>query len=244
MRTIPLVAAIVAAFISGSAGVGAAQAPADSMFAARPGPAAPVPGQDARALRPHRPAVVFRGNDGSHCRSFMITEVGVLYEPGSSPVGASSRLIGVVDYGWMKSVGARSAVGATLFGESGSDRNKGGVRLRYRRWLGSRLAFDAAPGVVLVSDSDYRTPGFIAQVGLNAGDLIGVMAEAEVARTIETTTVAWDPQGYGYVQAVHGGTSTAFRVGVKGGSYVGVVATVAAAALVAAVAASFSGSSW
>ncbi|MGE5178564.1 MAG: hypothetical protein ACM3PF_05655 [Bacteroidota bacterium] len=164
----------------------------------------------------YRP-VRFRGGDRSRCDWYFLTELGILYqfEPDVGR-GRGLKSIGVVDLGMMKNVSRRSAVGVSGFSETGADYDHQGLRLRYRRWLAGPLCAELSPGIVLNGDNSFDAPGFIGQATINAGDLVSLVAEGEVARYSYEATGS-TPQRHS--------TKTRFRVGVRGGSYVTVVTT-------------------
>ena len=196
----------------------------------------PFGGAEPRKYR----SLAFRGGDRSHCSSFLLTEAG-LFVPLTGELPDQS-LFGSVDLGAMKNVGRHAAVGASGFWESGSNHNRGGLRLRYRRWLGDRLSVELSPGVVLAGNDTYDAPGFIGQAGLNVGDLISVVVEGEHERYAVTP---WYWNGSYTVPGPTAHTSnTTLRVGVRGGSYLGAGTMFLAGIGIAVLAASFSGSSW
>jgi len=196
----------------------------------------PFGGSESRTYR----SLAFRGGDRSHCSSFLLTEVG-LFVPltGEAP---DQNLFGSVDLGAMKNVGRHAAVGASAFWESGSDHNRGGVRLRCRRWLGDRLSLEFSPGVVLAGNDTYDAPGFIGQAGLNVGDVISVVVEGEHER------YALTPWYWNGSSTVPGPTSrasnTTLRAGLRGGSYLGAGSMFLAGIAIVALASAFSGGSW
>jgi hypothetical protein len=196
----------------------------------------PVGRTESRKYR----SLAFRGGDRSHCSSFLLTEAG-LFVPltGQAP---DQNLFGSVDVGGMKNVGSRAAVGASGFWESGSDHNRGGVRLRYRRWRGDRLSVEFAPGVVLAGNDAYDAPGFIGQAALNVGDLMSVVVEGEHERY---TLTPWYWNGSSTVPGpTQHASNTTLRVGLRAGSYLGAGTMLLAGIGIAALAASFHGGYW
>jgi hypothetical protein len=192
--------------------------------------------------RPYH-SVCFRGRDRSRCGSFLITEAGVLSVlRGDLGDRREQKMLGFLEYGAMVNIGPSSAVGVTALGESGTNHNRVGFRARYRRWLGHGFSIDLAPGVIIWDFEDrftrYKSPGLIGMVALDAGGLLGIMVEGEVAR-IEWNQGVYDGTSYS-VQPQHL-TDFTLRAGVRGGSYVGVGATLLSAIALAALAASFDG---
>lgn len=183
----------------------------------------------------------FRGGDKSRCGSFLLTETAVWVALAGHE--SEQNLFGSGDLGAMANVGRHSAVGASAFWESGSNFNRGGVRLRYRRWLGPRTSIELSPGVVFDGNDTYDAPGFVGQVGLNAGDFISLVLEAEHDRYIVTPYTYDYTVGYVPGPAQHT-SGTTLRLGLRGGSYVGVGAGLLAGIGIAAIASSFNGSLW
>jgi hypothetical protein len=162
----------------------------------------------------------FRARDRSRCGSFLITEAGLLGVLRSDV--ARRQWLGFVELGAMKNVGPRSAAGLTVLYMSGSDHSRVGFRGRYRRWLGNGFSLDLAPGI-LIPDGDnqfprYKSPGVVGMVGLDAGGLVGIMVEGEVAR-IEANERVFD--GTGYTWRIQRQTDLTLRAGVRGGSHIG-----------------------
>jgi hypothetical protein len=160
----------------------------------------------------------FRGGDNSLCSSFLITELSVLV-PVTDDAGRGSEQSTFYcgDLGWIKNVGSRSALGASAFWETGSSVNRGGVRVRCRRWLGHQTSVEVSPGIVVAGDGPFQGPGFVGQAAFNAGDLMSLVVEAEVDR------FSW-PNSWN--QPSRKATDASLRVGVRGGSFVGVAAGV------------------
>ena len=180
----------------------------------------------------------FRGCDGSRCGWFSLTEAGVLFSIKADPgFETEQTMIGSLDLGAMKNIGRRSALGATGFWESGSNHNRGGVRIRYRRWLGGRTSLDLSPGFVVAGDNTFAGPGLIGQAAFNAGDLMSVVVEGEVDRN--RYVPYYYVGGRLYERAPQQRTDTTFRAGLRGGSYVGTGAVLVAGILMASLAASF-----
>ncbi|HYJ33178.1 MAG TPA: hypothetical protein VE326_08160 [Candidatus Binatia bacterium] len=199
-----------------------------------------VPGPAGGSTSSKYSALAFRGGDRTHCASFLLTEAGVFVPlTGAAP---DQNLFGSVDVGWMGNVGRSSAVGTSAFWESGTNHNRGGVRLRYRRWLNDRLSLELSPGVVLSGNDTYDPPGYIGQAALNMGDLMSVVVEGEHERFTSA---------YGYwngSSTVSGATqhtsNTTLRVGLRGGSYIGAGSMFLAGIALAALAAAFGGGTW
>ncbi len=93
----------------------------------------------------------FTPQPASQCRSWVITEAGAWLR-------ISDRYEGEQDVffhyalGWMRNVGARTALGGELFG--GSDGHaRGGVAVRARQWVSGQVGLDVVAGVHLLGDA-------------------------------------------------------------------------------------------
>jgi len=161
----------------------------------------------------------FQGGDKSCCGGFLITEVGVLFALAGH--GSDQDVFGNVDLGAMANVGRRSAVGASAFWETSSRYDNGGIRLRYRHWLGKRFSVELSPGIVLAAREPFDSPNVIGQVALNGADLMSFVLEVERDRYTYPGDSYYDPV-WGYVQGpTRDRSETTVRAGLRGGSYVG-----------------------
>lgn len=172
----------------------------------------------------------FRGGDRSACGSFLLTETGVLFPLDDAGPARERKTLVFFDGGWMKNVAARSALGASVFWEGGDDYSRGGLRLRYRRWLGSRTSLELSPGIVLGGNDEYDPPGFIGQAAFNAADVVSVVVEGEAAR-------------YRYLEDSGGSRlsatrldETTFRAGLRVGSHPGLAGILLMSVLVGVLA--------
>ena len=175
--------------------------------------------------RPTRiPAVTWRGRPHPATKSFLITEFGVMQRLDPYPWKfGGSRLAITFDVGWMKNVSTRSAVGFSGYAMPSDETTRLGIRGRYRRWLSRRLSLDVSPGVILGGEDaalNYDAPGYVLGATLNAGDLIAVMVDAEVARS--WTFAEEDPPFL--TRETH--TDVTWRAGAKIGSGLGLAASV------------------
>jgi hypothetical protein len=125
----------------------------------------------------------FRGRPKPTCRSFFLTEAdaGLMLTLGSRAGGANGTATRLgVSVGWMRNVGGRSAVGATLAGGAyvnGGNSAFVSFRPRYRYWLSRTASLDVGPGV-------QWTPGRVerieARAGLTYRDLFGAWTEMDL----------------------------------------------------------------
>lgn len=133
------------------------------------------------APAPPRPAsFCVRPRPADRCRAFLVTELSRSTQRYGTGFGVEDRF--QWDWGAMVNVGGGQAVGATLVSGEPKDGHRG-LSLRYRRWLGSGLALDAAPGMIVVGD-DFtgRRLRLTAHTALTLGDVGGVFAHGESSR--------------------------------------------------------------
>lgn len=181
----------------------------------------------AAAAEPH--ALCWRGHPRAECRSFLITEFGVLSRLDEYPFQkGASRIAITFDAGWMKNVSERDAVGVSGHALTSDPMQRIGIRARYRRWLSRSVAFDVTPGVLLSGEDnliDYDPPGFVLGAALNAGDLAAVTVETEYSRY----------RDYGSATiplTARTRSDVTWRAGAKLGSGLGVLGAAALAGLV------------
>lgn len=178
-------------------------------------------------------ALTWRGHPYPETKSFLITELGVMYRLDRYPYQLStSRLAVTFDLGWMKNLGTRHALGFSGYAMPADQTTRLGIRGRYRRWLSRSTSIDVSPGIILGGEDsaiEYDPPGFVLGGTLNAGDLIAVMVDAELARN--WTFAEQDPPFTTRVTK----TDVTWRAGAKLGSGLGLVGSVAIVGLVIAV---------
>lgn len=164
------------------------------------------------------------------CRSWMITEAGARFR-------LTDRHDDEQDFffhyalGWMRNVGARTALGVEAFG--GSDGHaRGGVGVRARQWLSNKVAADLVVGVHLMGNASSQevkqgSPSFQARLGY--ADKVSVIGSVDILslRCPEFCDFIRDPNT----------TRTRVYLGAEMGSGLGVFgfAITAAAFLVAAM---------
>lgn len=110
----------------------------------------------------------FTPRPAPQCTSWLVTEAG-------ARLRLTDRFEGEQDLffhyalGWMRNVGARTALGVEAFG--GSDgRARGGLALRGRQWLSDQVSADLVAGVHLIGDASGQevkpgSPTFQARIG-------------------------------------------------------------------------------
>jgi hypothetical protein len=195
---------------------------------------------ESGAAPDHTHALCWRGKPLPECRSFLITELGVLYRLDSDPISPGvSRLHFSFDLGWMKNVSDHAAVGATAYGLAGTEHARTGIRGRYRHWLSRESSLDFAPGVLLGGGEDsglkFQSPGFVGAIILNQGDWVAVTVEGEYSRF----------RSYGYVGsgiASQKSSDMTWRAGAKLGSAPGTIGAILLVGAAIVIVATFEGS--
>ena len=185
------------------------------------------------ARRRRIPALTWRGHPYPGTRSFLITELALMYRLDRYPYFRfPSRTALTFDVGWMKNVGARHAVGFSGYAMPSDQTTRLGIRGRYRRWLSPSLSVDVSPGVILGGEdggTNYDPPGAVLGVTLNSGDLFAVMIDTEFARSWEFASE--DPPFT--TRITH--NDVTWRAGAKIGSGLGFVGSLALVGLVIVV---------
>ncbi len=137
----------------------------------------------AAAQTPSRTHDCYRGRPLPPCRSFWITEFGLLGRLNALPEPRTT-----VDpffrweVGGMQNRNERTAFGATIVIEADDLGSRYGITPRYRRWLAPSLALDLSAGVLVAGSDDFRFPGFVGQVAVLGGDYVGAALQVETFR--------------------------------------------------------------
>jgi hypothetical protein len=179
----------------------------------------------------------FRGGPAGECRWFMITESGLGYRV-SEVVAGDERALFSFNLGAMVNRGDNSALGAYGFLNFEGE-GRGGLGLRYRRWLSESAGLDLSAGVHLQGNASSGlvsagSPTIQARVMVE--DLVGVTARLDLLRV----------KGGCFSEPCAGRTDrtdTRIYVGVEGGSWLGTAGFAAGAAFIALLLAIFAGSS-
>ena len=92
----------------------------------------------------------YRAQPKPGCSAFVLTNFGTYVVLGKDDRGSIRP---VADWGFMVNVGARDAVGASVFASLDNGGSLGlGPALRYRRWMGRSESVEVAVGAPLVTD--------------------------------------------------------------------------------------------
>jgi hypothetical protein len=136
----------------------------------------------------HKP-VCFAARPGPYCTTCVLTQIEFVDLLGSHP-GTNDRGYVVFEVGGVHNIGSRNGVGLNLYAAGNGDQSRFGVQGRYRRWIGSSVALDLAPGVLLfASDNEsFDYPGFVGEVTATYRGLIGVTGGVEA--------ISWKTYGF------------------------------------------------
>ena len=145
-------------------------------------------------------AVCFNPSPLPRCRSFAVVEFELMglrnrspesyTAPGQFSYSGSLDAHASVEFGWLRNLNDRSALGGTLFaGSMSGDGGRYGVKGRYRRWLDGQFAVDLEGGPLAVSGGSGHSPfardgAFGATTGVEFAyrDLIAVSANLDVVK--------------------------------------------------------------
>jgi hypothetical protein len=89
---------------------------------------------------------------------------------------AGGDYIWSADLGYMINISRRSAVGGSFFGAVGEYGEWAGLKVRYRRWLSGAFSVDLALGAAPLTSEHIGRTIWVAEAGINAGDLLSVTA--------------------------------------------------------------------
>ena len=164
----------------------------------------------------------FRGKPLPKCKTFWITEFGYSLKLDEQPrryQSSGTNFYFTWEYGLMRNLNQKSALGAALFGGADDNGHRFGVKPRYRRWLDNSTGLDICAGVLFGGENNQfspRFPGMTSHVGLNFGDWLALTAHLEIIR-LEVPP---------FERSQSGTTTTdvAWYFGAKLGSYPGLIA--------------------
>jgi hypothetical protein len=128
----------------------------------------------------------FRGRPEPRCRGFAVLEFtgGVRLNDKPGPTD-DAPAFAYWSGGYLRNIGARSALGAAFKVTTDSDGHRYGPVVRYRRWLGPTASIDFAPGLFVGGEdnfADLAFPSPTADVALNYGDWFGVAMGVDALR--------------------------------------------------------------
>lgn len=123
----------------------------------------------------------FGPHPAPQCGSWVITEAGARYRL-TDRYEDEQNVFFHYAAGWMKNIGARTALGVQAFG--GSDGHaRGGVAVRARRWLSMRSSVDLVVGAHLLGDASAQevkpgSPTF--QLRVAHRDLVALVGSVDI----------------------------------------------------------------
>jgi hypothetical protein len=133
----------------------------------------------------------------------------------------------VVDLGGMKNVSQRWAIGASFCYAGDEDFERVGTKVRFRRWLGSDVAIDMAPGILFSgpeAGGEYL-PGVVGELGVSFGDWMSVTGQVETAgRKYSYGYLQPTPYGYSWSTRETSHTEVSWYLGGKFGGEAAMVA--------------------
>jgi len=130
----------------------------------------------------------FRGKPLPQCKTFWITEFGYSFRLDQSARRyqfSDANFYFTWEYGLMRNLNQKSALGATFLLGADGDGHRLGVKPRYRRWLDNSLSVDFGAGVLFGGENNQfnlRFPAMTSHVGLNFGDWLALTAHMEIIR--------------------------------------------------------------
>lgn len=159
---------------------------------------------------------------------FQIIEFGYSYRlaQSSAPRYGENRQFHLQwELGGMRNTSPKWAFGMTCYCSADDDGSRVAVKLRGRHWLGRRTSIDFGMGPVVRTFSSLvdHSPGLVAGIAYNKGDLIALSVTLELIPWKEPMTAG----GYTGPPVFRKGTETSVYTGVKFGSYAGLVVGVA-----------------
>jgi len=152
----------------------------------------------------------------ARCRWFALSQAGVAARLDAGPgIYEKKSPYVLLDYGAMKNVADRVALGGNLYVGGDDYRARFGAKARLRYWATSYLALDLAPGILVAGSDQWGGtagfPGFVAEAGISVTGVVHLTGQMESVSIRDR---------YGrHVQ------DTAWYGGVKLGGEPGVIAT-------------------
>jgi hypothetical protein len=181
-------------------------------------------------------ALCFRAQPKPACSAFLLTNFGsyfVLGQPNTGPLNGLGPLRGVADWGVMVNVGARDAMGASVFASVEQEGFVLGPAVRYRRWFSGSEFLEVAAGTPVTSTTYNVQPGSLfGLVRWGPTNWFSVAARPELVRS-----AAWwcGPSVCNPGTQWHGRVSLGVEIGGAGGLALTTATGLAALAAVAMI---------
>jgi hypothetical protein len=128
----------------------------------------------------------FRGHPRPACTGFTVLEMtgGIRLNQRPGQVDRSATML-YWTAGYVRNIGARSALGPAFTITADGDGHRYGPVLRYRRWLGPASSLDFTPGIFLGGQDNVAIPRFpspTVDVAFNYRDQVGLAVGVDVLR--------------------------------------------------------------
>ena len=173
----------------------------------------------AWSQEPAQHGFTFRGAPRSVTRGFMITEFG-LATLMKSRTGNFSASHATWDVGYMRNLGARTALGGTLFLSTDDHFDEAyfiGLKPRFRYWVWDRLHIDASVGMLLTAVGgdalSFDCPTVVGHAGIGYSDWGSIVLQYEEVK------YSWS---FGYTPETYHEHN--WYLGLVTGSYIGAIA--------------------
>lgn len=152
-------------------------------------------------VRTTPPGLSFTGRPWPGARWFLVTHSGLAARvDAGSPLYEKGKAYALADFGAMRNLGERWAVGGNLYVGADDRRLRFGPKARLRYWLGSAHSIDAAAGVLLAGVDEWKGdadfPGYVGEVNVSLEEVLLLTAEVETVHIrdqngIEDTDTSW-----------------------------------------------------
>jgi hypothetical protein len=127
----------------------------------------------------------FRGS-ANQCKSYMIFHAGWLERVDQSGPSPKKTFLIPFDFGLMKNISPKIAIGGSFHIACDDDFSRIGVRPRLHLWTGTRSGYDFSVGPLLSSGEGKRgkikSPGWVAQISFSIAELLSLDVYYETYR--------------------------------------------------------------
>jgi len=154
----------------------------------------------ADTLRAEAPGLTFTGHRAPRSRWFLVTHTGVAARVDGGSIYTRKPAYLLVDFGAMRNVTGRLALGGNLYLGADDYRSRFGPKARVRYWLGDNDAVDIAGGVLLDGADDWKGhaifPGYVAEASVSLEEAIMLTGAVESIRVrgengVEDQDTSW-----------------------------------------------------
>lgn len=186
----------------------------------------PIPPEVVRVPKDYKPPAL-RGRPLPWDQGFPIIQGGLLGAlSDQNPYSDGEEGVAVADFGYLRNVSPKAAVGATFSLVGNQDYLRVGLKPRVRRWITRTTSLDFAVGAFTcvddtTGDVDHTGVGFTGEASLNFGDFVSITNLVEFSNVDER--VNRGPYLDTYVTS---GTELAWYLGLKLGGEPGIPASI------------------